>query len=67
MLDFLVKLEDGLLDVVGIQLVFVGEFCDHHVVGVESMLHHPQHHGCAATHHASQWFEGVAAPPQGRD
>ena len=41
MLNFLVKLEDGLPDVVGIQLVFVGEFCDHHVVGVESTLHHP--------------------------
>ena len=26
---------------VGIQLVFVGEFCDHHVVGVESTFHHP--------------------------
>ena len=40
-LNFLMKLEDGLPDVVGIQLVFVGGFCDHHVVGVESMLHHP--------------------------
>ena len=40
-LDFLVKLEDGLPNVVGIQLVFVGDFCDHHVVGVESTLHNP--------------------------
>ena len=41
MLDFLVKLEDGLLDVLGILLVVVGELHDHHVVGVESMFHHP--------------------------
>ena len=40
-LDLLVKLEDGLPDVVGMQLVVVGELHDHHVVGVESMFHHP--------------------------
>ena len=40
-LDLLVKLEDGLPNVLGIQLVVVGELCDHHVVGVESMFHHP--------------------------
>ncbi|KAE8787893.1 DNA-directed RNA polymerase subunit beta [Hordeum vulgare] len=28
-------------NVIGINLVLVGEICDHHVVGVESMLHHP--------------------------
>ena len=39
-LDFLVKLEDGLPNVLGIQLVVVGELRDHYVVGVESMLHH---------------------------
>ena len=41
MLDFLMKLEDGLPDVLGIQLVIVGELRDHHVVGIESMFHHP--------------------------
>ena len=41
MLDLLVKLEDGLSNVLGIQLVVVGELCDHHVVGVESTFHHP--------------------------
>ena len=35
------KLEDGLPDVLGIQLVVVGELHDHHVVGVESAFHHP--------------------------
>ena len=35
------KLEDGLSNVLGIQLVVVGELCDHHVVGVESAFHHP--------------------------
>ena len=40
-LDFLVKLEDGLPNVLGIQLVVVGELRDHHVVGVESAFHHP--------------------------
>ena len=40
-LDFLVKLEDGLPNVLGIQLVVVGELRDHHVVGVESVFHHP--------------------------
>ena len=39
-LDLLVKLEDGLPNVLGIQLVVVGELRDHHVVGVESMFHH---------------------------
>ncbi|KAE8778666.1 DNA-directed RNA polymerase subunit beta [Hordeum vulgare] len=28
-------------DVIGIDLVLVGELRDHHVVGVESTLHHP--------------------------
>ena len=41
MLDFLMKLEDGLPNVLGIQLVVVGELCDHHVIGVESTFHHP--------------------------
>ena len=41
MLDFLMKLEDGLPNVLGIQLVVVGELRDHHVVGVESAFHHP--------------------------
>ena len=40
-LDLLVKLEDGLPNVVGIQLVVVGELRDHHVIGVESAFHHP--------------------------
>ena len=35
------KLEDGLPNVLGVQLVVVGELRDHHVVGVESMFHHP--------------------------
>ena len=38
-LDFLVKLEDGLPDVVNIQLVVASELRDHHVVGVESTFH----------------------------
>ena len=40
-LDFLVELEDGLPNDLGIQLVVVGELRDHHLVGVESTLHHP--------------------------
>ena len=40
-LDFLLKLEDGLPNDFGIQLVVVGERRDHHVVGVESAFHHP--------------------------
>ena len=40
-LDFLMKLEDGLPNVLGIHLVVVGELSDHHVVGVESSFHHP--------------------------
>ena len=40
-LDFLLKLEDGLPNDFGIQLVVVGELHDHHLVGVESTLHHP--------------------------
>ena len=40
-LDFLMKLEDGLPNVLGVQLVVVGELRDHHLVGVESALHHP--------------------------
>ena len=35
------ELEDGLPNVLGIQLVVVGELRDHHVVGVESAFHHP--------------------------
>ena len=41
MLDFLMKLEDGLLNALDIQLVIVGKLHDHHVVGVESAFHHP--------------------------
>ena len=40
-LDLLMKLEDGRPNVLGIQLVVVGELRDHHVVGVESTFHHP--------------------------
>ena len=39
-LDFLVELEDGLANVLGIQLVVVGELRDHYVIGVKSTLHH---------------------------
>ena len=39
-LDFLLKLEDGLPNDFGIQLVVVGELRDHYVIGVESTLHH---------------------------
>ena len=39
-LDLLVKLEDGLPNVLGIQLVVVGELRDHHMVGIESAFHH---------------------------
>ena len=41
MLDFPMKLEHGLLNDIGIQLVIVGELRDHHLFGVESTLHHP--------------------------
>ena len=34
------KLEDGLPNVLGVQLVVVGELHDHYVIGVESTLHH---------------------------
>ena len=34
------KLEDGLPNVLVIQLVVVGELHDHYVIGVESTLHH---------------------------
>ena len=40
-LDFLVELEDGLPNVLDVELVVVGELRDHHLVGDESMLHHP--------------------------
>ena len=40
MLDFLLKLEDGLPNVFGIQLVVVGELRDHYMIGVESTFHH---------------------------
>ena len=39
-LDFLMKLEDGLPNVLDVQLVLVGELRDHNVIGVESTLHH---------------------------
>ena len=41
MLYFLLKLEDGIPSDFGIQLVVIGELHDHHLVGVETMLHHP--------------------------
>ena len=40
-LDFLLKLKDGLPNDFGIQLVVVGELRDHPLVGIESTLHHP--------------------------
>ena len=40
-LDFFMKLEDGLPNVLDVQLVVVGELRDHHVVGVEPTFHHP--------------------------
>ena len=39
-LDFLMKLEDGLPNVLDVQLVVVGELRDHNVIGIESTLHH---------------------------
>ena len=39
-LDFLMKLEDGLPNVLGVQLVVAGELHDHYMIGVESMFHH---------------------------
>src|SRR3954463_8423806 len=39
--DLLMKLEDGLPDVVSTQLMVTGELRDHQVVGVESTFHHP--------------------------
>ena len=39
-LDFLMKLEDGLPNVLDVQLVVVGELRDHNVIGTESTLHH---------------------------
>ena len=39
-LDFLVKLEDGLPNVLVIQIVVVGELHDHYMIGVESTFHH---------------------------
>ena len=38
------ELEDGLPNVLGIQLVVVAELRDHHVVGVESTFDHPLAH-----------------------
>ena len=35
------KLEDGLPNVLDVQLVVVGELHDHNVIGIESTLHHP--------------------------
>ena len=40
-LGLLGKLEDGLPNVLGIQLVVTGKLCDHGVIGAESMFHHP--------------------------
>ena len=40
-LDFLLKLEDGIPNDFGIQLVVIDELRDHHLVGVEFTLHHP--------------------------
>ena len=40
MLNFLMKLEDGLPNVLDVQLVVVGEIRDHNVIGIESTLHH---------------------------
>ena len=40
MLDFLVKLEDGLSDVLCVQLVVTGKFRYHGVIGIESTFHH---------------------------
>ncbi|EMS47508.1 DNA-directed RNA polymerase subunit beta [Triticum urartu] len=39
-LDFLMKLEDALPNVLDVQLVVVGELCDHNVIGIEPTLHH---------------------------
>ena len=39
-LDFLMKLKDGLPNVLDIQLVVVCELRDHNVIGIESTLHH---------------------------
>ena len=41
MLDSLMKHEDCLSDVLGVQLVVMGKFRDHGVIGVESTFHHP--------------------------
>src|SRR3990170_4565235 len=41
MLDFLMKLEDGLPNVLSIHLVTISKFSDHNVVGIESTFHHP--------------------------
>ncbi|KAE8796216.1 DNA-directed RNA polymerase subunit beta [Hordeum vulgare] len=41
MIDSLIELEEVLPNVLGIDLVLVGELCDHHVVGIESAFHHP--------------------------
>ena len=40
-LDLLVYLEDGLLGILGIWLVVVGELREHHVASVDSTLRHP--------------------------
>ena len=40
-LVFLMKLEDGLPNVLDVQLVVVGELRDHNVIGIESTLHNP--------------------------
>ena len=39
--DLLMKLEDGLPNVLGIQLVVVGELHDHQVISFESSFHYP--------------------------
>ena len=40
MLDFLMKLEDGLPDVLGVQLVVTGKFRDHGVISVDTIPWH---------------------------
>ena len=41
MLDFLMKLEDSLSDVLGVHLVVTGKLHDDQVIGIESTFHHP--------------------------
>ena len=41
MLSFLMKLVDSLSNTIVVQLVIMGEFYNHGVVGDESVSHHP--------------------------